>query len=119
MLTVIFIAAFATMAGEATILLFFVVPIKARWFLWLEILFAFFGYLNTKDLGGFAGVCVAVLVTFATLSPGGLRYGWNQWRLRLRRLVMERRLAKLRRDRRFDVIETDDPKKNDTDKWVH
>jgi len=40
-LLAIVIAAFATLWGEATILLFFVLPVKARWFLWLEILFAF------------------------------------------------------------------------------
>ncbi len=118
MLTVILVAAFATMSGEATILLFFVLPIKARWFLWLEILFAFFGYLNTKDLGGFVGVCVAVAVTYSTLAPGGLRRGWTSWRLRLRRLMMERRLAKLRQNRRFDVIEND-PDEKKPDKWVH
>ena len=57
-LLAIVIAAFATLWGEATILLFFVLPVKARWFLWLEILFAFIGFLESKDFAGFAA-CVS------------------------------------------------------------
>ncbi len=52
-LMAIVIAAFATFWGEATILLFFVIPVKARWFLWLEILFAFIAFLRRQGLRGF------------------------------------------------------------------
>jgi hypothetical protein len=106
MLITILIAAFATLYGEATILLFFVLPLKARWFLWLEILAAFvFGLLPYKDLAGFLGVCAAVLLTFASLQPRGPGRALHDWRKRLERWVLERRLARLRRRRRFDVVD--------------
>ena len=61
MLLAIFIAAFATLNRNATILLFFVLPIQARWFLWLEVLFAFIAFLGSHDLPGFLGITTAVL----------------------------------------------------------
>ena len=39
-------------------------PIEARWFLGLEILFAFIGFLQTRDLPGFLGLCTAVGVSY-------------------------------------------------------
>lgn len=106
MLITILIAAFATLYGEATILLFFVLPLKARWFLWLEILAAFvFGLLPHKDLAGFLGVCTAVLVVYTSLRSGGLKRGFHDWRKWLERLILERRLARLRRRRRFEVVD--------------
>ena len=41
----IVIAAFATLYRDATILLFFVLPVRARWFLAIEVLFAFMAFL--------------------------------------------------------------------------
>ncbi len=114
MLLTIIIAAFATLYGEATIMLFFVLPIKARWFLWLEILFAFvFGLLPTKDLPGFLGVCTAVFLTYSTLMPGGPRLVLHNWRKRAEQLILQQRLKKMRRRRRFDVIE------GDRNEWIH
>ena len=113
-LITIFIAAFATLYGQATILLFFVLPIKARWFLWLEILFAFvFGLLPYKDLAGFLGVCVAVFLTYSLLMPGGPRKVTHDWRKRLERRIIEQRLARMRRKRHFDVID------GDKDEYIH
>lgn len=109
MLMTVFIAAFATLYGDATILLFFVLPIKARWFLWLEILFAFvFGLLPYKDLAGFLGVVAAVFLTYSLLSPGGPRAVLHRWRKQAERRVIEARLARMRRKRQFDVIDGDD-----------
>jgi hypothetical protein len=106
MLLTIAIAAFATLYGEATIMLFFVLPIRARWFLWLEILFAFvFGLLPLKDLPGFLGVCVAVFLTYSTLTPGGPRRVLHNWRKRLEAKIIEQRLKRMRRKRQFDVID--------------
>ena len=106
MLITILIAAFATLYAEATILLFFVLPLKARWFLWFEVLAAFiFGLLPYKDLAGFLGVCTAVLVTFASLRSGGPRRPLHDWRKRFERMILERRLARLRSRRRFDVVD--------------
>ena len=63
------IAAFATLWGDATILLFFVLPIRARWCLWLGILLGFVAYLGSKDLAGFAGICAGTAITALALSP--------------------------------------------------
>ena len=106
MLITVLVAAFATLYGEATILLFFVLPVKARWFLWLEILAAFvFGLLPYKDLAGFLGVCAAVLVTFASLEPRGPGRALHTFSKRLERWILERRLARLRRRRPFEVVD--------------
>jgi membrane associated rhomboid family serine protease len=102
----ILIAAFATLYGEATILLFFVLPVRARWFLWLEILFAFvFGLLSYKDLAGFAGVCTAVFLTYSSLMPGGPGRVLHDWRKRLEQAILKQRLARMKRKRRFDVVD--------------
>jgi hypothetical protein len=114
MLLTIIIAAFATVYGEASILLFFVLPVKARWFLWLEILFAFvFGLLPYKDLPGFLGVCTAVFLTYSSLVPGGPKRVLHNWRKRLEAQIIEQRLQRMRRKRKFDVID------GDKDEWIH
>jgi membrane associated rhomboid family serine protease len=115
MVMIILIAAFATLHGEATILLFFVLPLKARWFLWLEIVFAFvFYFLPYKDLAGFVGVCVAVFLTYAGLTPGGPRRVLRGWRKRAEERVLRARLDRMRRRRRFDVIDG-----GDKDEYIH
>ena len=114
MLITLMIAAFATLNGNATIMLFFVIPIRARWFLGLEVLFAFMGFLNTKDFAGFVGLCTAVFLTWALLEPGGPRRGLSTLRLRMRRFIIEKRLARLKEKRRFDVIDG-----GDGDRWLH
>ena len=68
-LAVVLVAAFATLNRDATILLFFVLPMPARWFLWLEIVFGFLGFLGTHDLPGFLGICAAVGITYGALYP--------------------------------------------------
>lgn len=109
MVLMILIAAFATLHGQATILLFFVLPIKARWFLWLEIVFAFvFYFLPYKDVAGFVGVCVAVFLTYSMLMPGGPRRVIRTWRKRLEEKILRARLDRMRRNRRFDVIDGGD-----------
>jgi hypothetical protein len=115
------IAAFATLWGEATILLFFVLPIKARWFLWLEILFAFIGFLESKDFAGFCGVCAAVFLTYGGLKPGGPMAVIRGWRKRGEMFILRQRLDRLKRKRRFDVIDGDgdDDGGNGRDRWVH
>jgi hypothetical protein len=114
MVMIILIAGFATLHGEATILLFFVLPIKARWFLWLEIVFAFvFFFLPYKDIAGFVGVCVAVFLTYSGLMPGGPGSVLRRWRARLEERVLRARLDRLRRKRRFDVID------GDRDEYIH
>lgn len=112
-LIAISIAAFATMWGDATILLFFVLPVRARWFLWLEILFAFLGFLETKDLPGFLGICAAVFLVYSGLQRGGASRVLHDWRKRLEALILKQRLERLKRKRRFDVID------GDKDEYIH
>lgn len=114
MVITIMIAAFATLNGEATILLFFVLPVKAKWFLWLEILFAFvFYFLPFKDLPGFVGTCVAVFLTYSSLQPGGPGRVLRVWRKRTEERILRTRLDRMRRRRRFDVID------GDKDEYIH
>ncbi len=111
------IAAFATMNGHATVLLFFVVPVEARWFILIELVMAFVGFLATHDLAGFAGICAAVGAGRFYVLPGGLRGWWRAKRLTSRRGKIERELRKLRDERDLKVVrdEGDDPGK----KWVN
>jgi hypothetical protein len=114
MLLTLMIAAFATMNREATILLFFVLPVQAKWFLLLEILFAFMGFLSSHDLAGFIGLCLAVGLTFVYLTSGfggQMRRSW----LRLQELWIAWRLGSLRRKRGLHIVKDDD----DDDRWVH
>ncbi len=112
-LMAIVIAAFATLWSEATILLFFVLPIKARWFLWLEILFAFIGFLESKDFAGFSGICAAVFLTFTGLQRGGAKTLLHNWKKRTEVFVLQRRLERLKKKRRFEVID------GDKDEYIH
>ena len=116
MLLVILIAAFATMNRNATIMLFFVLPIQARWFLPLEIVFAFLGYLSTKDLAGFLGICAAVGFTFGWLT-GWRKDGLRELRLRMHQAYLKTRLAWMRKRRGIHIVPDDDPSKRDP--WLH
>ena len=116
-LVVILIAAFATLFADATILLFFVLPIQARWFIALEIVFAFLGFLATKDVAGFVGLCVGVAAGVALVGRGGPRWALWRWRKRLEQLVLEQRLRRMRRRRNLHVVDDEAP--SDPDRWVH
>ncbi len=118
MLVVILVAAFATLMSDATIYLFFVLPVKASWFLPLEILFAFLAFLPTKDLAGFLGICGAVGATWLVLSPGGWDVALARLRLRLRERWLRLRLDWMRRRRGIRLVKDDDPNK-DRDRWLH
>ena len=108
MLLAIFIAAFATAHGDATIYLFFVLPIRARWFLGLEIVFAFMAFLSTRDLPGFLGICAGVGLTYGYVrSSGSFRGGrrtFRELRLRLEKWWIQKKMDRLRRKRGFKVI---------------
>lgn len=118
MLVVILVAAFATLLSDATIYLFFVLPVKASWFLPLEILFAFLAFLPTRDLAGFLGICAAVGTTWLVLSPGGWDIALARLRLRLRERWLRLRLDRMRRRRGIRLVE--DPKKDrDGGPWLH
>lgn len=115
------IAAFATLNARATILLFFVLPIQARWFLWIEILFAFIAFLGTHDLAGFVGICVVVGATYGVLTAGGPGRMVRDWRLRAEKRRLERQLDRERKKRKLRVLEggggrDDEPRRGP---WVH
>jgi hypothetical protein len=127
----IMVAAFATANGRATILLMFVLPIEARWFLGIEILFAFIGFLQTRDLAGFLGVCSAVGLTYLYIRSGGGRRKrklppLREMRLRIERWWIARKLDRMKKQRGFRVIPGErtgekDVKRGDVKKgpWVH
>jgi hypothetical protein len=105
-LMAIIVAAFATMNRRATIYLFFVLPIQARWFLGLEILFAFMGFLQTRDLAGFLGICTAVGVTYLYLTKSGMRRGLlRDSRLRLQRWWIQRKMDRIRKKSGLRVVQ--------------
>ena len=108
MVLTILIAAFATMNQQATILLFFVLPIQARWFLFLEILFAFLGFLGTHDLAGFIGLCVAVGFTFGALTGWRSQNRVRNARLRFQQQWLSLKLKWMRKRRGIHVVRDDD-----------
>ena len=116
-LITVLIAAFATLNANATILLLFVLPIQARWFLLLEIVFAFMGLLATGDVAGFFGLCAAVgagvWLVGGGLGRGPLRELW----LRARQAWLRARLAWLKRRRGLRVVR--DEETRGPDRWVH
>ena len=101
---VIVIAAFATVFAQATIYLFFILPVQARWFLWIEILFAFMGYLGTRDLAGFVGLCVAVAVTNRTLASRRLDRALRELWLRVEQRRIRWKLDRMRRRRGMRLV---------------
>ncbi len=113
-LLVVLFAAFATLYGDSTILLFFVLPMKARWFLWFSVLVGFVAYLGSKDLAGFAGICAGTGISKVALSPSRvqrtLRGRWLKWR----RARLARKVDRLARRRGLRVVRRDDKPKGPT-----
>jgi len=119
MLLVLLIALFAVLNQNATILLFFVLPVQAKWFLLLEILFAFLGFLGTKDFPGLVGICTGVGLTVAYfgrgtgigLFSGALRELW----LRAQAAWFRFQLGRVKQKRGMRIVPDDKNKGN----WVH
>lgn len=116
-LLAILIAAFAVLNANATIYLFFVLPMPARWFILLELLFAFLGFLSTRDLAGFLGISGAVGFSVAYLGRGGLKRNLNNAYLRARYQIYRARLAWMKRRSRLHVVKPVDEDKQDP--WIH
>ncbi len=106
-LAAIFAAGYAVGYGNNTILVMFVVPIKARWFLPMTLLFAFTGFLTTKDFAGFLGICVAAGMVYHALT-GRLFKLAREWRLRLERQVLQARLKRMQKRRGLRIVKPPD-----------
>lgn len=118
-LLTIMIAAFATMYPNATIRLFFILPIRAKSFLWIEIVLAFvFWFLPTFDLAGFLGVCAAVGATYALLT-GGLKRSLRELSLRFQRWWIGLRLQRMKKRRGLRIVKPDEGGDPRRDPWVH
>ncbi len=120
-LIMIVIAAFATLYAEATILLFFVLPIQAKWFLLLEILFAFMGFLASGDLAGFVGIVAAVAMIYDLLSGGALRRVLREKLLRAEQRRLKAKLGRMRKKRGLKLVDPDSepPASSRDDPWIH
>lgn len=103
-LMAILVAAFATLNPRATIHLFFVLPMPARWFIPLEVLLAFIGFLASKDLPGFIGLLVAIGVAWALMRGGGVGRALRDLRLRIEAAWIRLRMRSQRRRRGFVVV---------------
>jgi hypothetical protein len=115
-LLAVLIAAFATLAGDAVIYLFFVLPIRAAWFLGLEVLFAFLAFLSTRDLAGMLGVWAAVGYTWAALRGGRGRPALRELWLKAQERWFRLRLRQMKRKRGFEVLPGG---KGGGDDWLH
>lgn len=109
--TVVFmvlIAAYSTLYPGATIRLYFILPIPARVFIWLELFIAFLlGFLPSRDLAGFLGLCTAVALTYALLT-GGVGKNLREMRLRVERKILEGRLRRMQKQRNVRIRKSDD-----------
>ena len=111
-LSTIFIAAFAGLHPNSTIYLFFVLPVQARWFIAIEAVMAFMGFLSTKDLAGLLGLWSAIGITWVYLTPGGAKQVWKRWKLKMRKRKVQRELNQLKKEKGFRVISRDDEDDN-------
>lgn len=116
----LFVAAFVTAYRGATIYMI-VFPIEARWFLLLEILIIFIGFLQTKDLPGLLGMYTAVGIGVWYVRSGGKGIKLRELRLRLERRWIQWKLDRNKRKRGFRVIPGEGERSPDVRKgpWVH
>jgi hypothetical protein len=121
----ILLAAWARAHRGATILFMFILPIEAGWLIALELLLAFLGFLGTRDLPGFVGICAAIGISWSYIARSG-RLGLGkrdlrEVRLRLERWWIQRKLDRAKKKRGFRVIPGERGKGGDTRKgpWVN
>ena len=104
-LSTLTMAAFALLFRDRTILLFFVLPIRAAWFLPLELVLAFIAFLGNRDFAAMAGLFAGVgTVAWSLRSSSKSRLTPRELRLRLAKWWLERRMARLRRKSGFRVV---------------
>lgn len=103
-LLTILVAAFATAYRYATVNLFWVLPLQARWLLGLEILVQLILFLQSHDLPGFLGTCAAVGLPYLYVSSGGKSRGLSQYWRKLGRLPGDLRSRWRRKRRGMKVV---------------
>ena len=126
LLWALFVAAFAT-AYRGTTIYFYFIPIEARLFLALEILFIFVAFLfsggpgEPKDLPGLLGMYAAVGIGVGYVRSGGKGIGLREIRLRLERRWIQWKLDRGKRKRGFRVIPGERDRSPEVKKgpWVH
>jgi hypothetical protein len=120
-LLALYASAFATAHRDAQILLFFILPISARWIYALEIVFAFLGLMGTGDYPGFVGLCTAIGLGFLYVRSSGSAKGgkrvFREMRLRMERWYLQRKLDRAKRKRGLRVIRGE--KGPDRGPWVN
>ena len=127
-LLALLIASFAVLHREATIYLFFVLPVRAAWFPAITLLVAFLGFLQTHDIGGLVGIGTAT--AFAWWRPAGWGYrgnrggrggGLKELRLRLRKRYLEWKLSRLQKKRNLRAVPRSEGPGGQVRKgpWVH
>ena len=106
-LLAVVVAAFARLRRDATILLFFVVPVPARAIVWIELVLGFVGFLASRDLPGFVGFCVAAGLGWGLSGTTGVRGNGRRLRLRLQAWLLKLRLRRLAGRRGLRVLDGD------------
>ena len=103
LLWAVIVAAYATANWRGTIYLIFF-PVEGRWFLALEILFAFVRFVFTKDFAGFLGFCTAAAIGYWYIRSSGRVISFRELRLRMERRWIAWKLDRNKRKRGFRVI---------------
>ncbi|HWM92985.1 MAG TPA: hypothetical protein VN493_19635 [Thermoanaerobaculia bacterium] len=112
-LLAILLAAWARAHRGATILFMFILPIQAEYYVILELLLAFLGFLGTRDVAGFVGICTAIGLGWYYVDRSG-RIGLRkkdlrEYRLRMERWWIQQKLNRAKKKRGFRVIPGDKP----------
>jgi len=101
LLMAVMLAAFAALAPDTVVYLFFVLPVRALYFPLVGLGLAFVGFLATRDLPGLVGVATATGAAWMWVRPGTFR----RWRLTIERRVARARLRRLERRRGWRVLD--------------
>ncbi len=117
-LMAIFAAGYAIGYANSTVYLMFVLPVQARWFLPLTLLFGFTGFLTTKDFPGFLGICVAVGMVYHGMT-GKLFKLAREWRLRIERKILEARLKRMRDRKGLHIVKPPPDDDEPRGPWVN
>lgn len=105
--TAVLIVAFAALFANATILLI-VLPIRAGWFLWIELAFVVVGFLSTKDFPGFVGMVTTIAITHWSLTGDGPLRRLDRLRLRLQRWWITQQMKRQRGRSGLRLVEDDE-----------